>query len=395
MTRNSGVPEQNHSRHCAMVTIPTRAALAGCLVALAVCGAGYTQTRSTQEAAHSPPPHGADAHSLAVQPSAARLVHPDGSASSTSVKIRPDVAPIRPNDSLDQVLKRNKLSSDASTVEAIRRMNPTLNLDQLHKHAGQPMYIPKVAGSTPDRSGRVLQIQDPNLARVQLQQDRQEIVALQQKTAARKDVVFASPAVAARHQKALNDVTLASQRLEAFTPSMSVRDVALVNFQLTRVQHVAELPAFKADKGTTTVFSASQVASLERSAQPMRSVLAVTGRPGVSYEDLRREIKVVVSSTDASPPPPMRVYVLPAAVVDRPSDYPDEVLRSLLRALTFTALTTPSSEHFVFSDLAIWVGPDDAYDVMLKRLRQGQLASRPVVIREASPRAIEVNFTTP
>jgi len=86
---------------------------------------------------------------------------------------------------------------------------------------------------------------------------------------------------------------------------------------------------------------------------------------------------------------------LPAAMVERPNDYPDEVLLRLLRSLTFTSLTTPSSERVLFSDLALWVGPDDAYDVMLKRLRQGQLSTRPLPIRESSPRVIEVKFTVP
>ena len=44
-------------------------------------------------------------------------------------------------------------------------------------------------------------------------------------------------------------------------------------------------------------------------------------------------------------PPPMRVYVLPAAVIDRPKDYEDDLVLRLLRALTFSNLTTPSSER--------------------------------------------------
>ena len=95
----------------------------------------------------------------------------------------------------------------------------------------------------------------------------------------------------------------------------------------------------------------------------MRSVLAVAGRPDASYEDLRREVKVAVTSAASTRPNPMRVYVLPAAVIERPTDYPDDMVLSLLRSLTFTRLTTPSSERLVFSDLAIWVGPDDAYDL--------------------------------
>jgi hypothetical protein len=127
----------------------------------------------------------------------------------------------------------------------------------------------------------------------------------------------------------------------------------------------------------------------------MRSVLTATGRPGVTYEDLRREVRVVVSGAGGAHAAPLRVYVLPAAIIDRPNDYPDDVLLSLLRALTFTNLTTPSSERFLFSDLAIWVGADDAYEVMLQRLRQGRLSARPVPIRESSPTVIEVKFTAP
>jgi hypothetical protein len=312
--------------------------------------------------------------------------------SSNSVQIRPEAVPIQPNDSLDQVLKRNNLSPDPTTVEAIRRANPSLDLNQLHKHAGEHVYIPKVAGTTVPGSDHLLQIQNPDLARVQLRQDRKDILALQQKS---KNATFVSPAVASRHQKALNDVSVASARLETFTPSMSARDVALVDFQLSHVQQIAAPPAVLMHGDSGPVINANRVTSLEQSVQPMRSVLAVTGRPGVTFEDLRREVRVVVTSAGPTQPNPMRVYVLPAAMVDRPGDYPDDMVLSLMRSLTFTKLTTPSSERLVFSDLAIWVGPDNAYDVMLKRLRSGQLSSRPVPIRDSSPPVIQVDFAIP
>ena len=287
-------------------------------------------------------------------------------------------------------MARAHLSTDPTTVDAVRRANPSLDLDQLHKHSGEHVYIPKVAGTT--RPGdHLLQIQNPDLARVQLRQDRKDILALQRKSMVNRDATFASSAVAGRHEKTLKDVSLASARLETFTPSMNARDVALLDFQLSQVQRIAD-PAIKSPGGTATVFSASRVTSLEQSAQPMRSILAVTGRTGAGYEDLRREVKVAVTSAASTLPNPMRVYVLPAAVVERPTEYPDDMVLSLLRSLTFTKLTTPSSERLVFSDLAIWVGPDDAYDLMLKRLRSGQLASRPIPIRDSSPPVIEVTF---
>jgi hypothetical protein len=371
-----------------------RATLAACALTLLVCGVGQAQTGTRQPASHGQPQGTGTRGATTQPPPAVRLVRPDGSVSSADVKIRPDAILIRPNDSLDQILNRNHLSSDPATVEAIRRQNPSLNLDQLHTHAGQHLYVPKATGTAPRDRDQLLQIQDPNLARVQLRQDRREITTLQRKTVAHQEALFASPAVAARHQKALSDVSLASQRLEAFTPSMSARDVALLNFQLSRVQLIAD-PAVRVHGETATQLTAARVATLEQSARPMRSVLAVTGRSGVTYEDLRREVKVVVSGPVGSRPRPQRVYVLPAAMIERPNDYSDDVLLSLLRSLTYTNLTTPSSERFLFSDLAIWVGADDAYDVMLKRLRHGELSSRPVSIRESSPSVIEVTFAAP
>ena len=286
-------------------------------------------------------------------------MRPNGSVSSNDVKIRTDAVPIQPDDSLDKVLKRNHLSADPTTVDAIRRANPSLDLDQLHKHSGEHVYVPKVAGTTRTGSDHLLQIRNPDLARVQLRQDRKDLLALEQKS---RNATFVSPAVASRHEKTLRDVSLASARLETFTPSMNARDVALVDFQLSHVQRIAD-PAISIPGETATVFSAIRVTSLEQSAQPMRSVLAVAGRPDASYEDLRREVKVAVTSAASTRPNPMRVYVLPAAVIERPTDYPDDMVLSLLRSLTFTRLTTPSSERLVFSDLAIWVGPDDAYDL--------------------------------
>jgi hypothetical protein len=374
----------------AMTTVKRAVVTAGALTLL-VCGGGQAQPGPKQPASHAE----SRAAGTSAQPSpAVRLLRPDGSVSSASVRIRPDAIPIQPNDSLDRVLNRNHLSSDPATVEAIRRQNPSIDLDQLHTHAGQHLYVPRTTGTTRPSGDHVLQIQDPNLARVQLRQDRKELVTLQQKTALHKDSLFTSSAVAARHQKTLKDVSLASQRLEAFTPSMSARDVALLNFQLSRVQHIAD-PTVRMHGETATQFTAARAATLDQSAQPMRSVLAVTARPGVNYEDLRREVKVVVSGPAGSRLRPQRVYALPAAMVERPSDYSDEVLLSLLRSLTFTNLTTPSSERFLFSDLAIWIGADDAYEAMLQRLRRGQLASRPVSIRESSPSVIELAFNVP
>jgi hypothetical protein len=79
-------------------------------------------------------------------------------------------------------------------------------------------------------------------------------------------------------------------------------------------------------------------------------------------------------------------------MIDRPADYPDDMLLSLLRVLTFPNLTTPASERFVFSDLAVWLGPENAYTSSLADVRNGRVNSQRVAIRDTSPSVIEVTF---
>jgi hypothetical protein len=360
---------------------------------LALCGASTAPVCADQGPSKT---SSAAAPRAGTQAPAARLVRPDDSgaaAKSSPARVRPDAVTIRGSESRDQVFSRNRLSQDPVTVDTVRRMNPTVNLDRLDTHAGQPLYVPKLAQS-PHPEGTVLQIRDPNFARVQLAQDRQDLARLQKKTSVEKEAVFESPKLAPRHQAVLKNATLATQRLESFTAAMSPRDVALLNAQFGTVHRVAD-PAVamstvgKPDHPLTT----ERITSLESIAQPLQSVVRVTSRPGVTYEDLRREVKVVVTGADpARVPRPWRVYVLPAAMVDRPGDYADDTLLSLLRGLTFTTLTTPTSERFVFSDLALWLGPEDAYAAALADVRNRRVNSRPVAIRDTSPAVIEVTF---
>jgi len=398
----------------------SKLSLATFMVFLSLCGPSDAQVRAQdQRSAKALSP---SVTRSAAQPAGARLVRPDESvtgAKSSPARIRPDAVTIGRDQSREQIFKHNRLSQDPLTVDTVRRMNPSVNLDRLDAHAGQPLYVPRVAESPrregavlqprssdavlqPRKSDTVLQMRDPNFARVQLAQDRKDLAALQKQTSVGKDALFASPKVATRHQTVLKDATLASQRLEAFTPAMSPRDVALLNAQFGTVHRVANPAVAMSTVGKSDgalpqsagqPLTAERITALESSAQPLQSVLRVTSRSGASYEDLRREVKVMVSHAEPTRPPrAWRVYVLPAAMVDRPDDYPDDTLLSLLRGLTFTALTTPASERFVFSDLAVWLGPEDAYAAALADVRARRVNSRPVPIRDTSPPVIEVKF---
>jgi hypothetical protein len=326
---------------------------------------------------------------------AATLVHPDGVAAvstSTPTRIRPDAVTIERGDTLDQFLARNHLAKDPVTVATVRRMNPSLNLDQLDTHAGQKVYVPKLSGASPS-GGAVLQVHDPNFARIEISQARADIAALKQSVSANQKV-FESPALPHRYQTVLADTTRAAQSLEAYTRSFTPTDTALLGAQFETLRLVADPAVTVGTSGSTGApLTAARVSSLESNAEPFRALLKATSRSGVGYEDLRREVRVVVKSVDPSKPPqPRRVYVLPAAMVDRPGHYPDETLLSLLRVLTFPNLTTPASERFVFADLAVWVGPENAYAATLADVRNGRVNSQLVAIRDTSPRVIEVTF---
>jgi hypothetical protein len=70
---------------------------------------------------------------------------------------------------------------------------------------------------------------------------------------------------------------------------------------------------------------------------------------------------------------PLRVYVLPAGLVDKPDD--PELILELLTLLSFERPTSPSTGEVQRGEMRLWVGPDFKYREMADLVVAGGLTN--------------------
>ena len=204
---------------------------------------------------------------------------------------------------------------------------------------------------------RTATLEVERLARV-----RAEAQALPQSAYRRPDDI-------AKHRALLTRVDGAARMVEQRAADLPARDLALSRYYLSQASAAAQ--SLNAQAQQAQSIGNEQLSRLERATQPVQTMRERMARGQTPFE--RRQVTVTVRDAQGRHlPDPLRVYVLPAGLVDSPPDEP-ELIRELLSELSFERLTSPSTGTVLEGDMRVWVGPDFQYEEMARLVMQGQL----------------------
>ena len=199
------------------------------------------------------------------------------------------------------------------------------------RHGCRCRYLCRRTGQTgalarrPGRSGAPYRdARGRTLARV-----RAEAQALPQSAYRRPDDI-------AKHRALLTRVDGAARMVEQRAADLPARDLALSRYYLSQASAAAQ--SLNAQAQQAQSIGNEQLSRLERATQPVQTMRERMARGQTPFE--RRQVTVTVRDAQGRHlPHPLRVYVLPAGLVDSPPDEP-ELIRELLSELSFERLTS-------------------------------------------------------
>lgn len=161
------------------------------------------------------------------------------------------------------------------------------------------------------------------------------------------DRAFPSASDARQHRALLRDVdntaTLVAQQANRMHPT----ELALSRYYIGNASAEARQLAARGRVGPKEI---------ERMSNAARPVQAINERlaSGATAFDWRK-VTVTVQDKTGRPVKQLRVYVLPAGLIDKPDDR--ELIHVLLGRLTFEEPTSPSTGFVPRGEMRLWVGP--------------------------------------
>ncbi|MEO8249031.1 MAG: hypothetical protein ABI589_06645 [Burkholderiales bacterium] len=190
---------------------------------------------------------------------------------------------------------------------------------------------------------------------------------------------YARSADKVQHQELLTRVDSTARWLEQRAPKLPAADLALSRYYLQSAGNTAQRLNMQAGAGQSSGFPAlpsarriepGDLQRLETATEPLVRMQSRIARGQTPFE--RRRVTVTVRDADGREvTEPLRVYVLPAGLIDNPSDA--ELIRDLLHELTFERLTSPASGAVLGGDMRVWVGPDFQYEQMAQLVMDGRV----------------------
>lgn len=311
----------------------------------------------------------------ALQPSVLRkpdfkmqLVSPNGvkSAPKELQGVQLETTSSDRDQALKDLLGNKGLVLDKKSLAAVRTLNPSLKADGTVP-AGTKItyYAPhlKVGQLAP---GEKTTFDMALAAKYQVGAERTVAQAVRQETIRMPSTAYEQKVDMITHRKLVASIEETATLVESRAGKLTARDLALSKYYLSEAnaqsQRLSELTAANSIR-------TDSVEQLKLTVQPLEGMQAMMRKTVSPIE--YRPVNVKVSSTLSGPQAePLRVYVLPGGMVDRPGTYTLAELKDLLIALSFENLTSPSRSMVAQGDMRIWVGPDHAYDAMAKRILQ-------------------------
>lgn len=353
------------------------------LATLLIVGPALAQTPPVREI--TTPVGSAKAISPKVQ-----FVTPDGtSAAAKDTKLEQRTQWVQSNESARDFLSKNGLVVDNRTIEAFKKLNPNVRSD------GTIPAGSKISIFAPERATHVGQKALVNMSMVAKYSVSDEVAKAKQvkmETLKLPASAYERASDLKTHRVLASDIDKTAALVAQRAGRMSAMDLVLSKYYLaTASANAANVAAFaKLDK-----VSAENIAQLQVAVAPVQSMQAMMSTGGAPFQ--YRSIEVSVKSKPgAKDPPPLRVYVLPGGILDKPETFDEDFIRDLLVALTFERLTTPSKAPVAQGDMRIWVGPDHEYPAMAKRVRDRKpITFTPLRPAPAGGPEVVLQFTAP
>ncbi|MFT3815858.1 MAG: hypothetical protein QM740_21255 [Acidovorax sp.] len=270
----------------------------------------------------------------------------------------------------DQILKdllgSKGLALDKKSLAAVRTLNPSLKADGTVP-AGTKItyYAPHlVAGQL--APGEKTAFDMALAAKYQVGAERTVARTVRQETIRMPSTAYEQKADMAMHRQLVASIEETATLVESRADKLTARDLALSKYYLSEANAQSQRLSSLTAANSIRTDSVEQLKLTVQPLEGMRTMMKKTVSP-IEY----RAVNVKVSGPPAGPPAePLRVYVLPGGMLDRPETYTLAELKDLLIALSFENLTSPSRSMVAQGDMRLWVGPDHAYDAMAKRILQ-------------------------
>lgn len=265
--------------------------------------------------------------------------------------------------SVHQYLERRGVVADRPTVDAFRTLNPQVTpANRIPAHTRVTAFVPEAAPVQPAGTP----MQPPPRARVDMGRAVRNTAALEVDRASRTQLTalqlpptaYRSPADLSRHRDLLASVDTTARLVAQRADTLPARDLALSRYYLRNANVAAQQLNSEAAVRPLGEADVQRLAAASQPVQAMQARMA-RGEAPIAY----RQITVHVRSADGKElRDPLRVYVLPAGLLDAPDD--PALILELLSQLSFERLTSPATGTVQDGEMRLWVGPDFQYEGM-------------------------------
>jgi hypothetical protein len=274
---------------------------------------------------------------------------------------------VQKDESAGDILGRGGITVNGATIESLRRLNPAIRPDGTVPAGTRLTYF---APSGP-QVGTDLRA-PVDMARVARASIAPQAVAARQlatDTRLLTASAYQRPADLQRHLKLVGEIDRTATLVEQRADQLSARDLALSRIYLiganARARSLTTASALQP-------IASDQLTQLQGSVQPLQTMSARIERGGSPF-DYRAVTVEVAPTAPATKVAALRVYVLPAYVIDYPQSFDVQQVRQWLEDLTFESLTSPASGTVPQAEVRLWIGPDFAYEQMARAVVEGRL----------------------
>ena len=350
------------------------------VVIAGLCSAGAVWAGKPDPRSSSP-----HATTVRIEAGAVRDAQPDSRPDSRNEPPR-DVGVVKQREivqqsqSVDRFLRRKGMVPDARTVDTFKKMNPAVtSVGRIPAHTGVTVFVPGSDGVADARRPARARVDQAQAARFTAALEVDRVARVRAQASALPASAYQRPDDAARHRALLARVDDTAQLVQTHAAELPSRELALSRYYLWQAStkaaqlnaHALQAQPAPLPGPVAAPIDEAQLTQLARATGPVQQMGERLARGLAPFE--RRRVTVTVQDRDGhNLRNPLRVYVLPAGLIDNPPPAPD-LLLDLLSELTFERLTSPASGTVFEGDMRVWVGPDFEYEQMARLIMQGKL----------------------